>query len=124
MELTSLLVVSVNVTNRFSVVEIFSSLMVISLASNHFPFLIASCLESSRLVSTPRNSLSVASKPCLVSSLGSTEKQKPTSVWFCVSRKNKREDKLTKLVQNQRELTKFGQIQREQLKDRCFNVSD
>lgn len=131
MELTSLLVVSINVTNRFSLVVIFSSLMVVSLASNHFPFLIASlvgsCLESSRLVCTPRNSFSVASKPCLVSLLGSTDKQKPTSVWFCVSRKNKREDKLTKLtklVHIQRELTKLGQIQMEQLEDRCFDVSD
>lgn len=72
------------------------------------------CLDSSRLVSTPINSFSVASKPCLVSLLGSTEKKKTTSVWFCVSRKNKRENKLTKLVQ----------IQREQLKDWCFHVSD
>lgn len=71
---------------------IFSSLMVVSLASEHFLLLIASLVGSA-----PRNSFSVASKPCLVSLLGSTEKQKPTSVWFCVSRKNKREDKLTKL---------------------------
>lgn len=47
-ELTSLLVVSINVTNRFSLVVIFSSLMVVSLASKHFPFLIASLVGSSQ----------------------------------------------------------------------------